>query len=63
MVHKGMDYKSKILLIDNMQFMSILESFSITCRDRPLNDDDLNDDAEEEEEFFDSLSEIINKLG
>ncbi|CDW81505.1 exportin-t [Stylonychia lemnae] len=62
-VYKGMDYPQKVELIVNLQFLDILESFEIRFRERPSEDSDLQEEQENEEEFFEAVSEIVDKLG
>jgi hypothetical protein len=61
-VHKGMDYPTKILMIKELCFLEILDLYKLKFPDRNAqNYDEL--DAVEEEEFFECISEAINKLG
>lgn len=59
-----MDYHAKVELIVNINFLDILESFQPKFRDRPTeNDLDIQEEQDQEEEFFVELSEIVDKLG
>jgi hypothetical protein len=60
-VHKGMDYTSKIQLIKVLGFLELLNNFQMKYPNRNPEGDDF--DAIEEEEFFECISEVINKLG
>lgn len=57
-----MDYPLKVELLINLGYLDILESFKMKYRERPGDDADL-DEVEEEEEFFELLSEAADKLG
>lgn len=57
-----MDYPLKIELLINLGFLDILESFKMKFRERPGEDADA-DEVEEEEEFFELMSEAVDKLG
>lgn len=59
--YKGMDYPQKVELIVNLGFLDILESFKIKYRERP--GEDLQEEQDEEEEFFETVSEAVDKLG
>jgi hypothetical protein len=57
-----MDYPTKILMIKELCFLEILDLYKLKFPDRNAqNYDEL--DAVEEEEFFECISEAINKLG
>lgn len=60
-VHKGMDYPQKVEVISGLQFLDIIESFKIKYTDRNAEDD--FDKQQEEEELFEYIADIINKLG
>lgn len=48
-------------LIVNIQFLDVLESFKIKFTDRV--EDASDEEQENEEEFFNSVSDIVNHLG
>lgn len=58
-----MDYPLKVELIVNLGFLDILESFKIKFRERPGEDSEYLDEQEDEEEFFETMSEAVDKLG
>lgn len=56
------EYKDKIDIIKKHDFLSVINQFAMKFPDRSKEGfDDL--EASEEEEFFETIAEIINKLG
>lgn len=60
-VRKGMDYSEKIQMIKELDFLTLISQFEMKHPDRDV--DDFNEEAMIEEEFFETISGIISKLG